>query len=207
MNDDSNRWGLAAAGVSLLGLAGATIWASRSRAGSSHTERRSDVTQHQEPIWPIPLGQLLGIHESVTAHRKSSGRPHKGVDLLAAAGTHVLSASAGRVLRVARSERAGLFVDVQGRDGRIYRYLHLHDTQTGAPAAAVKPGQRVQPGDLIGAVGARGESGVYDSQPHLHFEIRASDWQRASKDYGTPINPLSQLSLRLLPIQVRTLIS
>lgn len=206
-DDSSNRWGLAAAGFSLLGLGGATIWASRSRAGFSQRERRAEVTKQREPIWPIPLGQLLGIHDSVTAHRKGSGRPHKGVDLLAAAGTHVLSASAGRVLRVARSERAGLFVDVQGHDGRIYRYLHLHDAQPGAPTAAVRPGQRVQPGDLIGAVGARGESGVYDSQPHLHFEIRASDWHRASKDYGTPIDPLSQLSLRLLPIQVRTLIS
>ena len=206
-DDSSNRWGLAAAGVSLLGLAGATIWADRRGSGSAQRERRADVTQQREPIWPIPLGQLLGIHDSVTAHRKGSGRPHKGVDLLAAAGTQVLSASAGRVLRVARSERAGLFVDVQGRDGRIYRYLHLHDAQAGAPTAAVKPGQRVQPGDLIGSVGAKGESGVYDSQPHLHFEIRASDWHRASKDYGTPIDPLSQLSLRLLPIQVRTLIS
>ena len=107
MNDESNRWGLAAAGVSLLGLAGPTLGASRSGAGSSHKERQADVTQQREPIWPIPLGQLLGIHDSVTAHRKGSGRPHKGVDLLAAAGTHVLSASAGRVLRVARGDVRG----------------------------------------------------------------------------------------------------
>ena len=207
MNDDAPRWGWAAAGVSLLGLGGAALWASRPRALSSQNERPSRVTQQREPIWPIPLGQLVEIHDSVTAHRKGTGNPHKGVDLLAAAGTQVLSATTGRVLRVSRSRRAGLFVDVKGSDGRIYRYLHLHDAGTSPPSAAVRPGERVQPGDPIGTVGAQGESGVYNSRPHLHFEIRASDWDRAREDYGSPIEPLSQLSLRLLPLQVRHLIS
>lgn len=207
MSAPPDRWGVAAAGLSLVSLAGAALWVGYRRAPSARPERETDVIRQQEPVWPIPVGQLLGIHDSVTAHRPGSGRPHKGVDLLAAAGTHVLSATAGRVLRVARSQRAGLFVDVKGQDGRIYRYLHLHDAQTATPTAAVQPNQRVRPGDRIGTVGATGESGVYQSRPHLHFEIRASDWDPARKDYGPPIEPLSRLSLRLLPIHVRTLIA
>lgn len=207
MSQDSARWGLAAAGLSLVGVAGAVMWASTRRAAAAQAGKESDVTPQREPSWPIPVGQLLGVHDSVTAHRKGSGRPHKGVDLMAEAGTPVLSATTGRVLRVGRSPRAGLFVDVKGRDGRIYRYLHLHDAKTDAPTAAVRPDQRVQPGDRIGTVGATGESGVYQSQPHLHFEIRASDWDRTRKDYGPPIDPLSQLPLRRLPVRVRSFIS
>ena len=59
---------------------------------------------------------------------------------------------------------------------------------------SVQLGQRVQPGDLIGTVGARGESGVYDSQPHLHFEIRRSD--AINGKYGDALDPLLILPKR-----------
>ena len=159
-------------------------------------------------VWPIPFEFLNGIGDSLLEHRKGTGDPHKGVDLLADAGTIVRSASAGKVLRVrgsasrstpseaqnkrSKSERAGLFVDVESPDGRVFRYLHLGQ-------ASVVEGQRIQPGSEIGTVAATGSSGVLRSPPHLHFEVRQSDWDRAQSppDYGAPINPLAVLPLRI----------
>lgn len=159
--------------------------------------------------WPIPWALLQGIGDSLLAYRKSTGTPHKGVDLYAEADTRVEAAYPGRVLRVEGTaasapadptrkrtprERAGLFVDVRGRDGRIYRYLHLG-------RADVEPGQRVDYGTPIGTVAATGTSGVQKARPHLHFEIRESDWDRSKRpaDYGPAIDPLTVLPLRLKP--------
>ena len=152
------------------------------------------------PVWPIPEGRLRRVGESVLARRAGSGGPHKGVDLFADADTPVLSAVYGKVLRVVDGRtadrvkteslwRAGLFVDVLGLDKRIYRYLHLG-------SHAVKPGQPVKAGDPIGTVSPRGQSGVEHSDPHVHFEIRAGDWNRTAGSYGTPLDPLKVLPPR-----------
>ena len=152
------------------------------------------------PVWPIPLSRLRRVGESVLARRAGSGRPHKGVDLFADADTPVLSAVYGRVLRVVDGRtadrlkdeslwRAGLFVDVRGIDRRIYRYLHLG-------SHAVTAGQPIRAGDPIGTVSPSGQSGVEHSEPHVHFEIRAGDFDRDRRVYGEPIDPLVVLPPR-----------
>lgn len=144
--------------------------------------------------WPIVRAQLLRVGDSVVQNRDGKGRPHKGVDLFASAGTEVYSATNGKVLRVvegrngqtASQRRAGLFVDVQGEDALVYRYLHLGD-------ARVKPGQTVTQGTVLGLVAAPFTSGLRET-PHLHFEIRQGDYSSVTRDYGRPVDPT-----RLLP--------
>jgi len=148
-------------------------------------------------VWPIPLALTKRVGESVKAKRAGSGRPHKGIDLFADAGTPVLSADFGHVARVVDGRagdrdslvRAGLFVDVLSFDGWVYRYLHLG-------SADVRTGDLVRAGQPIGTVSVAGQSGVEHSEPHVHFEIRASDWDRVATDYGEPIDPLSVLPRR-----------
>lgn len=147
------------------------------------------------PVWPIAQKWLQRVGDTVMPMR--GNRPHKGVDLFAPAESPVLSAVYGRVLRVvdgrdaARESRAraGLFVDVKGIDGRIYRYLHLG-------RADVREGQPVRAGDVLGLVSRAGASGVEHSDPHIHFEVRAGDWDRQRRDYGEPIDPLKVLPAR-----------
>lgn len=148
----------------------------------------------QRASWPIARTRLQRVGQSVLTDRNGKGRPHKGIDLFAPAGTPVLSAQRGRVLRVvdgrtatsASQRRAGLFIDVLGQDALVYRYLHLGEVR-------VKSGQMVSQGSLLGNVAAAHTSGLADN-PHLHFEIRLADVNHAKKDYGTSIDPL-----RLLP--------
>lgn len=138
-------------------------------------------------IWPVRNPR---VGQSVLADRrrdKSKGevRRHNGVDLFVPAGTEVLSASAGTVIRVVdgrlssedSKKRAGLWIDIQSGDW-IYRYLHLGD-------ATVSAKDSVRQGQVIGHVALPNTSGLGD-EPHLHFEIR-----RGSKiAYGSPVNPV-----------------
>ena len=139
--------------------------------------------------WPVPKGLVTRVGDGVTDSRPGSGRPHKGVDIFAPAGSIVTAARSGRVKRVIdgrsatnkNAQRAGLWVDVEVAGGQIDRYLHLGE-------ASVSEGQRVKRGDAIGVIADAHESGSGDA-PHVHFEVRASDYDREKKDYGQPIDP------------------
>jgi len=148
-----------------------------------------------QPVqWPIARPQLKRIGESVLTDRNGHGRPHKGIDLFADAGTEVRAASSGEVLRVVdgrhsgrdAQRRAGLFVDVRGTNALVYRYLHLGESR-------VKAGASVQPGTVLGTVAAPHTSGLARA-PHVHFEVRQGDYDSKRRDYGIPVDPL-----RLLP--------
>lgn len=186
---------LGAAGVGLAVVAGL---AAQGRQG----KERGDMAKHRVsevlgPLWPIAAGLLRRVGESVLRRRAGSGQPHKGIDLFAPAGAEVRAATYGRVLRVidgreGESEsrrRAGLFVDVRGLDGKVYRYLHLG-------SALVREGEPVRAGQVLGTVSPAGQSGVEHSEPHVHFEIRAADWDRTAGDYGEPVDPLRVLPPR-----------
>lgn len=139
-------------------------------------------------LWPVENPK---IHQSVLRDRDGKGTPHKGVDLLVHAGSTVRAARGGLVLRVVDGRgstdegrrKAGLFVDVRADDARIHRYLHLG-------TASVRAGQQVAKGATIGTVAPANTSGT-GKAPHLHFEIRESDWHQG--DYGKPVDPLSLL--------------
>lgn len=142
--------------------------------------------------WPVEPSAITRIGDAVTSDR-GGGRPHKGIDVFVPSGTAVVAAKRGTVLRVVdgrystreSARRAGLFVDVLGSDSLVYRYLHLGD-------AAVRDGQTLTLGDPIGSVAPANTSGLAE-RPHLHFEVRASDYERARRDYGAAINPLRVL--------------
>ena len=144
-------------------------------------------------IWPIARAQVQRTGQSVLADRNGKGRPHKGIDIFAAAGTAVLAACDGEVLRVVDGRqghtesllRAGLFVDIRGSGGGIYRYLHLG-------SARVAAGQKVACGDALGIVAPAFTSGLSEA-PHLHFEIRQGDFDSRKRDYGRPVDPLRWL--------------
>jgi murein DD-endopeptidase MepM/ murein hydrolase activator NlpD len=113
-------------------------------------------------------------------------RRHHALDIMAARRTPVLSAAAGRVLKLFTSRAGGLMVYAADSVERfILMYAHLDGYAPG-----LRDGQPLARGQLIGFVGFTGNASP--NAPHLHFAIaRSDDIRRWSK--GTPVDPLPLL--------------
>lgn len=96
---------------------------------------------------------------------------HKGVDFSAAAGTGVLAAAAGKVIKSAYDSAKGNYIQIQHSNGDISEYEHLN-------TLGVRSGQTVTAGQKIGTVGSTGTS----TGNHLHFGVIQN---------GKYINPLT----------------
>ena len=123
--------------------------------------------------WTRPFrGSLPILHEGQRFGASRAGnRPeecgggHCGVDVAKHAGSPVMSAAAGVVLKIGRNPDAagGLQVSVRHGDDFVTHYLHLEEISAG-----LTENSRVSGGQALGTVGASGS----DAQGvHLHFEI------------------------------------
>jgi murein DD-endopeptidase MepM/ murein hydrolase activator NlpD len=117
--------------------------------------------------------------------RFGAGRPghiHQGQDVVADAGTPLVAPHAGTISWVKyQASGAGYYVVLHSTDGRDYVFMHLVEGST-----AVKQGDVVPTGKLIGRVGATGDA----SGPHLHFEVWVGGpWQFG----GHAVDPLPLL--------------
>lgn len=123
----------------------------------------------------------------------SLGR-HTGEDHAAPVGSLALATSWGVVVCVAKwtgpgritavgrvrhwGDSYGTHVVIRTGDRRFdYALCHLS-------VASVKPGERVEPGQVIGFTGRTGGSGSFG--PHLHYEARRRDGR-----FGDDIHPLN----------------
>lgn len=100
---------------------------------------------------------------------------HPGIDLAAPVGTPVHATAEARVVRAAFAPGYGNLVVLDHGGGIETRYGHLS-------GIAVKVGQLVHRGQVIGRVGSTGRS----TGSHLHYEIRLS---------SQAINPLPFMAL------------
>lgn len=91
------------------------------------------------------------------------GSRHSGVDLRGRAGTPVRAPARGRVAMAEPLAIRGNVVWLDHGWGVYSGYFHLSQI-------AVQPGQVVEPGTLLGAVGSTGRS----TAPHLHWELRVA---------------------------------
>ena len=89
-------------------------------------------------------------------------RPHRGIDYAAPPGTPILAAGDGRVEIASRTKPNGRYVVIKHGEQFVTKYLHLSKFAKG-----IKPGKRVNQGQIIGYVGSTG----YATGPHLHYEF------------------------------------
>jgi len=99
-------------------------------------------------------------------------RAHLGVDYAAPVGAPVVAVSNGVVTRAGWSGEAGRLVAVRHSSGYESLYLHLS-------SVAVRVGQRVGQGELVGRVGSSGLS----TGPHLDYRLKKN---------GTFVNPITE---------------
>ncbi len=121
------------------------------------------------PVAPVN-GRISSPFGLRTDPLSGAHRHHGGLDLAAPAGTPVLGAGAGVVVRAENAGNYGNLVVLDHGDGLETRYAHLNDIE-------VKVGDRVEAGTPVGSVGDTGRT----TGPHLHFEVRRN---------GSAENPL-----------------
>lgn len=102
-------------------------------------------------------------------------RKHLGNDLLGSIGTPIIAVESGTVEIAAWNQYGGWRIGVRSLDQkRYYYYAHLRKGHPFHPA--VKEGERVQAGDVIGYLGMTGYSTKEDvngmTKPHLHFGMQ-----------------------------------
>ncbi|HUJ15774.1 MAG TPA: M23 family metallopeptidase [Thermoanaerobaculia bacterium] len=104
-----------------------------------------------------------------------TGEPgtHNAIDISSAIGQPVRAPADGIVVKAEWANGYGNVIYISHGYGYSTRYGHLS-------AFAVKPGDHVKRGDVIGYVGSTGRS----TGPHLHYEVRLNN---------VPVNPLEYI--------------
>ncbi len=119
-------------------------------------------------IQPISNKQLLALASGfgLRVHPiYKVKKMHGGIDFAAKIGTPIYATADGKVLDVAiKFSGYGKVVEIDHGFGYKTRYAHMHEF-------AVRMGQNIKRGDLIGYVGNTGLS----TAPHLHYEVLIND--------------------------------
>lgn len=141
---------------------------------------QKDIMTEVPNIWPIKgnLGHIT-MYFGQNENPFSTGQwyLHTGIDISTnRQGDPILATADGKVIDVNYDSSLGNSVTIQHSHGFTTRYGHMR-------SFAVKKGQRVSQGDIIGYLGNTGKT----TGPHLHYEVYL----------GTSlIDPLRFLSIR-----------
>lgn len=132
--------------------------------------------------WPTPGNSRINEADKPREGRgefgtpRSSGTPHRGVDIEGAVGDPVVAVAGGTVVVRPNNGAAGNTVHVRHDDGSLSKYFHLDGFN-------VQNGARVEAGQQIGTMGRSGNTPA-QGDTHLHFEL----WRN-----GRPVDPLPAL--------------
>lgn len=138
----------------------------------AHSGREIGFAQHF--IWPVK-GRISGRFGNQRIYNGTPGSAHSGMDIAVPKGTPVHAPAAGKVVFAEPDlYLTGGTVLIDHGYGIGSNFLHLS-------ALAVKVGQTVKQGQIIGRVGATGRA----TGPHLHWGMT---W------YNTRIDPLLVLA-------------
>ncbi len=120
-------------------------------------------------IWPAEGHLTSGFGYRVNPFTGKSVL-HAGLDIANRVGTPIVAPARGRVTSVGWQNAYGNCVVIDHGNAITTRYAHMQ-------SYAVKEGQVVNRGEIIGTIGNTGRS----TGPHLHYEVRVA---------GVPVNPM-----------------
>lgn len=109
--------------------------------------------------WPAqgPLSSTFGLRRIFNGQPRN---PHTGLDIAVPQGTPVKAAGSGKIIATGNYFFNGNTVFIDHGQGLITMYCHMERID-------VKPGQEVDQGEIIGAVGHTGRA----TGPHLHLSV------------------------------------
>jgi murein DD-endopeptidase MepM/ murein hydrolase activator NlpD len=124
-----------------------------------------DSGQLSEQGWALPASGHVTDGYGPRPNKPVAGvnEFHRGTDIAATCRTPVFAATAGIVLAAGPNGSYGNWILLEHGAGVSTGYAHLIDG-----GVLVAPGETVEAGQLIGAVGSTGAS----TGCHLHFEVR-----------------------------------
>jgi murein DD-endopeptidase MepM/ murein hydrolase activator NlpD len=142
----------------------------------STTSGTTSTTAPPPPPPVVTAGKACPINGATSfsdtwGARRSGGRSHKGVDMMAGRNTPLVAIESGTITRTSSSSLGGISIYLTGESGSRYYYAHLDHLESG-----VRGGLKVTVGQQIGFVGSTGNAS--DWLPHLHFQYapKGSDW-------------------------------
>ena len=127
--------------------------------------------------WTMPVA---GVQLSST-YGSRWGAMHRGIDLAGPIGLPLKAMSSGVVTFAGQQSGYGNLVQIKYWDGTVSYYGHMN-------ALAVRTGQQVTPGQVVGELGNTGQS----TGPHCHLEVHPSG--------GSDIDPMPWLSAHGLAV-------
>lgn len=153
------------------------IWFNHSKKGSYAFYYMTDSTEQQGGYYdetglekkrpflmsPVKFARITSGYSKKRFHPVyKHNRPHLGTDYAAPTGTPILATADGTVTKATRGRANGIFVKL--RHNSVYETQYLHMSKI---AAGIKPGKRVQQGDVIGYVGSTGAA----TGPHVCYRF------------------------------------
>jgi len=118
-------------------------------------------------VEPVARRSITRISDGWYNPRSDNTRKHVGVDICANRDTPIYSCSGGSVLYIGGNNMSGNYVIILDDYGFEYHYYHMVRITT-----FLKPGDRVEAGDLIGHVGNTGNSDT----DHVHLTVISPDF-------------------------------
>lgn len=146
--------------------------------GEGGGAQKPDALSFVSPL----VGTVAKFHSSdapVFSETLEEWRIHKGVDIMAAEGAEVFSSAAGTVTKIYSDPLLGRSIEVTHDGGIVTVYSNL-----AADSIAVKEGDAILSGALIGAIGDSAITELAD-EAHLHFEMKVN---------GVSVNPLDYIT-------------
>ena len=134
--------------------------------------RQATIKRSTPTIWPVQ-GRVTSHYGRRMDPFNGGLEMHRGMDIAGLYGTAVLAPADGVVMFAQRKSAYGNLIILSHGNGITTRHGHLS-------RFGVRPGQKIQKGDVIGYVGTSGRT----TAPHLHYEVRLHD---------RPVNPRSYL--------------
>ena len=175
---DSSRQVLQESGAKLESPGGAEAKQSNGDLKKLAASAEKVAGQIQKDAWQLPIPP--GVYHLTARFGQCSGlwsHCHTGLDFAAPTGTPIHAVANGVITEVGWAGAYGNRTEMQLKDGTVLWYCH----QT---SIAVKVGEQVVGGQVIGYVGSTGNT----TGPHLHLEVRPGG--------GDPVDPYQALSVR-----------